>query len=189
MTALKRTAAIFFLCIFCLNLLGYRYIFDYLEKKHDQQFEADLDDDQYDESSLISIKAALSIPYSYLSKSGKFERWKGEIEIGGIKYKYVKRRFYSDSIELLCIPNLTATKLKEARQDFFRISNDLPSNTGKKQDAGQRPVFKNLLSEYCEPVSDWNLAIASLKHDYQSSYGWFIPTYTGDSPGQPPDRA
>ena len=124
-------------------------MFTWLEKEHNTKFEAQIDDNNYDENSLISIKTAFSIPYGYLDKSDKFERWKGEIEIDGIKYKYVKRRFFSDSIELLCIPNMMAMKLKEAKQDYYRFSNDLQSDAGKKQDQSKAPAFKNLLNEYC----------------------------------------
>jgi hypothetical protein len=185
---LRKVAAIFFLSVLCFNCVGYQYVFNLLEQNNDRQLEAKLDQDDYDESSLISIKAAFSIPYSYLSKSDKFERWNGEIEVNGVQYKYVKRRFFNDSIELLCIPNITATKLKEAKHDFVRMSNDVQSDQqGKKQDPGKLPVFKSLLSEYCEDVPDWTARINSTKLLHHSSYTTFIPQFIGDSRGQPPD--
>jgi hypothetical protein len=185
---LRKTAAIFFLSVLCFNCLGYRYVFDYLQHQHDRQFEARLDEDDYDESSLVSIKTAFSVPYYYITNSDKYERWKGEIEINGVQYKYVKRRFFNDSIELLCIPNATATKLKEAEQNFYRLSNDLQSGQqGKKQDAGQLPAFKNLLSEYCEAIPDWDAGITGVQQAYYSFYNLLLPQYTADSPGQPPD--
>jgi hypothetical protein len=186
---LRKIAAIFFLSLLCFNCVGYRYLFDYLEEKHDQKLEAKLNADDYEESSLISIKTAFSIPYSYLSKSDKFERWNGEIEIDGVEYKYVKRRFFADSVELLCLPNTTATKLKEAKQDFFKSTNDLQANQGKKQDSGKLPVFKNTLSEYCEALPDWDLAGIQIKSLQNSSYVSFISQYIGDTLCQPPDVA
>jgi hypothetical protein len=186
---LKKLVAIFFLAVLCFNWLGYKFVFSYLEQRHDQRFEALLDEENYDESSLISIKTAFSIPYGYLNKSDKFERWKGEIEINGIQYKYVKRRFVNDSLELLCIPNIAATKLKEAKQDFYRLSNDLASDQNKNQDQGKVPAFKNLLSEYCEEIKEWNASIVAVQQTHYSSYSLFTSQYTGDTPGQPPDLA
>ena len=162
-------------------------MFALLEEKHNSKFEAQLDENNYDESSLISIKTSFSIPYGYLNKSDKFERWKGEIEINGVEYKYVKRRFFKDSIELLCIPNMMATKLKEAKQDYYRFSNDLQSDQNKKQDQSKVPAFKNLLGEYCEEIREWDTAIAAVKQTHYSSYSLFTSQYVGDNPGQPPD--
>jgi hypothetical protein len=163
-------------------------MFAWLEQKHESKIEAQIDENNYDESSLVSIKTAFSIPYAYLNKSDKFERWKGEIEINGIEYKYVKRRFFKDSIELLCIPNMMATKLKEAKQDFYRISNDLQSDNNRKQDQSKVPAFKNLLSEYCEEIREWDAAQVAVKQTHYSSYSLFVSQYIGDSPGQPPDN-
>lgn len=185
---MRKIAAIFFLSVLCFNCIGYRYVFDYLGSRHTRQFEANIDENNYDEGSLISIKTSFSLPYLYAS-SDKFERWKGEIVIDGVSYTYVKRRFFNDSIELLCLPNMAVNRLKEAQKDFFRATNDLQAGREKKQDGGQVPVFKNLLSEYCEQVPEWNLAIATLTYTHQSFYGWFISPYAGDSPGQPPDPA
>jgi hypothetical protein len=173
--------------VLCFNWLGYKFVFAWLEEKHNSKLEAQLDENNYDESSLVSIKTAFSIPYGYLNKSDKFERWKGEIEINGIHYKYVKRRFFKDSIELLCIPNMMATKLKEARQDYYRYSNDLQSDQNKNQDQGKVPAFKNMLSEYCEEIREWDSAIAVVKQTHYSSYSLFTSQYVGDNTGQPPD--
>lgn len=157
-----------------------------MEKNHDQQLEASLDTGNYDEKELISVKTASHLPY-YNSSSEEFERWDGEIVIKGIQYKYVKRRFFNDSVELLCIPNVTAMKLKEAKQEYYRFSNDLQSDQKGKQDQSKLPAFKNLLSDYCEEIREWDTAIAAVKQTHYSSNSLFTSQYVGDSPGQPPD--
>jgi hypothetical protein len=40
---------------------------------------------------------------------------------------------YNDSVELLCIPNVTKTGLENARNDFYRLANDLVSNSSSKK--------------------------------------------------------
>jgi len=183
---LKRFAAILFLAVLSFNWLGYKLVFQYLENRHNTHLEAKLDKGDYDEKELISIKTASHLPY-YNSSSEEFERWDGQIVVNGIQYKYVKRRFYNDSVELLCIPNMTAMKLKEARQDYYRISNDLQSDASKKQDQSKVPAFKNLLNEYCEDIREWDAAQVAVKQTHYSSYSLFISQYVGDNPGQPPD--
>lgn len=170
----------------CFNWLGYKFVFSYLEHKTDVKIEAQLDNENFNESELVSIKAAFSIPYSYLNKD-KFERWRGEIEINGIQYKYVKRRFFNDSIEILCIPNIAATKIKDAKKDFDRYANNA-TNDQSKNDQGKVPAFKNLLGEYCQEVREWDDAIFAVKQTHYSSYALYSPQFKGDTPGQPPDQ-
>lgn len=172
----------------CFNWLGYRFVFDYLEKKQDKLLEAQIDSDKYNDNELISIKTPFSLPY--FTNSNKFERWSGEIEIDGVVYKYVKRRFYNDSMEVLCLPNLTATKLKSARHDFFRAANDLPSsnNPGKKP-SPETNVFKNILSEFCQEISEYDFTLPDELTRHYSSVFIYIPEVISDYKGQPPQTA
>jgi hypothetical protein len=94
-----------------------------------------LDNNRYDETQLISIKIPVtSLPYYNNSKS--FERTDGQIEISGIEYNYVKRRIYNDSLELLCIPNRMAMQLRSAKDDFFKLINDLQGLSKKTNQHG-----------------------------------------------------
>lgn len=108
----------------------------YLESRSDRQLEARLDDNQYDESQLLSIKVASHLSYS--NPSLQFERVDGQIEVGGIMYKYVKRRIFNDSLELLCIPNHAAMNLQTAKNEFFQLVNDLRHN-GQDNNKGSHP--------------------------------------------------
>jgi len=170
---LKRLAAISFLLILAFNWLGYRYVFDYLEKKHDRTLESKLDTEDYDESQLISVKTVFPVPY--FVSTNTFERWSGEIEIDGILYKYVKRRFFSDSVELLCIPNSGAEQLKSAKHDYFRIANDLTPQSGPSNSDPAKPAFKSQMSEYCEPVPEWDFNLVDKQKHPGILYAWYIP--------------
>jgi len=88
---------------------------------------AKLDRQQYDESQLISIKVPAT-HLAYYNNSATFERVDGEIEINGILCQYVKRRIYNDSLEVLCIPNHTAMKLRMAGKDHLKLITDLEQN-------------------------------------------------------------
>jgi hypothetical protein len=135
---LKKLAAILLIGLLFFNWYGYRLLTACLETRADHQLESRLDNDNYDESQLISIK----IPSTYLSyynSSTRFERVDGQIEIGGIKYKYVKRRLFNDSLELLCIPNNTAMQLQQTKDEFFKLTNDIQQHNGQDKRSGSHP--------------------------------------------------
>lgn len=181
---MKKLTAIVFLSILAFNWLGYRVVFDYFEKHQDKLLEARLDANEYDESELISIKTPFSMPYFY--NTNKFERWSGEIEIDGIQYKYVKRRFFNDTMELLCLPDYDAKELKAVKHDYYRLTNDLQTEQQQKKHQSQ-PVFKNLLSEYCEQIPEWEFHAGLCSIKPHERYVFHIPEVVLDTPGQPPE--
>lgn len=118
------------------NWYGYQLLTDYWQRQAESGLQARLDRNEYDDSQLISVKIpTTSISYSnyYAATASNFERVDGRVDIHGVSYQYVKRRIVGDSLELLCIPNETATKLSQVKNDFFRQVNDLQQqNQGKK---------------------------------------------------------
>jgi hypothetical protein len=117
------------------NWYGYQLLSNYWQDRADRRLEASLDKNNYDESLLVSVKIPIT-SLSYYNSSTGFERVDGQIEFGGVRYKYVKRRILQDSLELLCIPNMTAMKLQTAKNDFFRQVNDLQQQSqGKKNNS------------------------------------------------------
>jgi hypothetical protein len=117
------------------NWYGYRILTSMLEARADHQLEARLDINSYDESQLISIKVPSS-RLAYYNSSTQFERVDGQIDIGGIRYKYVKRRLFNDSLEVLCIPNQTAMRLQTAKNDFFKGVNDIRQDNDQSKKSG-----------------------------------------------------
>jgi hypothetical protein len=129
--------------ILFFNWYGYQLLSAYWEQRADRKLEASLDHNDYDESQLISIKIPVT-SLSYYNSSTSFERVDGTIDVGGVQYNYVKRRIFKDSLELLCIPNLTAMKLRQSKNDFFRQVNDLQqTNQNKKHNAPTKDTSKD----------------------------------------------
>jgi hypothetical protein len=112
--------------------MGYHLVADYFAQQADQQMQAQLDDNQYAESELISIKVPATLP-PYTESSNVFEHMEGSIDIKGVNYRYVKRRFFNDSLELLCIPNMQKTSINNARDEFFKLANDFVTYSGAKK--------------------------------------------------------
>jgi hypothetical protein len=186
LTALKRLAAILLLGILCFNWCGYRLLTAYLESRSDKQLEARLDDNQYDESQLLSIKVASHLSYS--NPSLQFERVDGQIEVGGIMYKYVKRRIFNDSLELLCIPNHAAMNLQTAKNEFFQLVNDLrhngqDNNSNSHQGNSKSPVSPEYLT--IDNITMGGLGFVSLSPALY--HGTFLSSTDPAPAGQPPD--
>lgn len=129
------------------NWFGYRWVIGYLQQKTNSELEARLDENSYDESQLISVKVAVT-HLSYFNTSADFERVNGSIEINGVQYKYVKRRLFNDSLELLCLPDQTAMKLRACKNDLFRVANGLQTDSGKRQGAHAVPVKPPMTDPY-----------------------------------------
>ena len=114
---MKKLAAILLIAILFFNWYGYRIVTNILTQDSDKQLEARLDNNQYDESSLIEIRVALNVPYQ--NNQAEFERHYGEIEVNGKYYTYVKRKIDNGFLVLKCIQNYYKEKIKAAGNEYF----------------------------------------------------------------------
>jgi hypothetical protein len=140
---LKKIATIFLLGILLFNWFGYRLVIGYWQGRTTSELEAKLDVNDYDESQLLSVKIPVT-HLAYYNTSPQFERVDGSVEINGIQYKYVKRRLFNDSLELLCLPDQGTMKLRACTNDFYGVANGLLTNSGKRHGAHNLPI-KNLV--------------------------------------------
>lgn len=184
---MKRLASILLLCVLLFNWFGYQIMADYIEQQADQALEQRLDNSEYDESQLIEIRVPLKLPYQTDWKG--FERFNGEIEVNGVHYKYVKRAVYNDSLILLCLPNEHKMKLQSARDEFFKLVNDIQhSPQSKKSDKGSSVSVKNPVNEYYHTSNNWLLPklTALFSKHYLDNLSFFSAGYT-TSAEQPPE--
>jgi hypothetical protein len=181
---LKRTASILLLGILFFNWCGYRFLSSWLEDRANSALESVLDENQYNESQLISLKIP-ALHMGYYSNSKAFERVDGQIEIGGIPYKFVKRRLYKDSLELLCIPNLAANQLRTAKDEFFKLVNDLQHNGRGKHNSGS---VKSFSLDYFTAHQPLELGLYALNGE-KSFPRYFIPLPSSSlrTADQPPE--
>jgi hypothetical protein len=184
---LKRIASILLLSILLFNWFGYRILADYYQQQADRVLEQKLDNSDYDESQLIEIKVPLQLPYQTSWK--EFERFDGEIEVNGIHYKYVKRAVYNDSLVLLCLPNEGKMRLQSARDEFFKLVNDIQHpSTNKKTDSGNQHSVKSPVTEYYSTENNWLIPelTALSSHFYIENSSFHTSAYS-ISPEQPPE--
>lgn len=146
---MRKVIAALLVVIFTFNLVGYRFVVDYLQQNASENLEQRIDNNQFDESQLIEMKTPLHLPYQ--SNWSDYERCYGEIRLNNIVYSYVKRKIYNDTLFVMCIPNTKKMQLETSKDDFFRHSVDLnaPDNS-KKQNSSKTISSKNTQSEYDE---------------------------------------
>lgn len=182
---MKRAAAILLLLIFLFNWFGYRLLSDYLQHRADTQLESQFDQHQYNEASLIEIRVPLNMPYQSISSN--FERYDGEIAFNGIHYKYVKRKIDKGELVLLCLPNEHRMRLQNARDEFFKLVNDLQQSSQSKNSTPVNSI-KNPVTEYWQEQNNWQLeALAAQQHPY-TGYTTVMPTSPLVAiPAQPPE--
>jgi len=142
---LKRLAAILFFVVVLFNFYGYRLVISYMQANSDASLEKQVDQNDYDEQQLITIKSKLDLPY--YSSSAQFERTYGTITVDGTNYQYVKRRIYKDTLELLCIPNDAKTKMQSLKNELTKALADGQTSTPKKH-----TTIKLSLPDFFQPV-------------------------------------
>jgi hypothetical protein len=158
---LKKLGAILFLGILLFNGFGYRLVSNYFDQKAAGQLVHLIEENNYDESYLVTIKTPINLPY--YSNNPQFERVDGEIVIKGIVYQYVQRRIYNDSLELKVLPNQDRLHIKNAREDFYKLAQDLSNtNPDKKSVPLGKASAKFISFDYIQQNSSWDLAPANL---------------------------
>jgi hypothetical protein len=128
---LKNATSILLSSLLLFNWVGYRIFIDRLECSANSALEESLNSENYDPSQLILIKVP-AVHYGYYTNSKQFERKDGQIEIKGEVLNFVKWRLYHDTLELLCIDNTAISFLQTAKNEFFRLVNDLQHDHSKK---------------------------------------------------------
>lgn len=139
--------AILFLSILVFNFYGYKLVLSCMQTDNAVAIENQVDKKQYSNDELVSIKTTLNLPY--YTSSPDYERAYGSINIDGKDYEYVKRRVYNDTLELLCLPNHTKTKLKAASNDIAKASADGQASTPNKKNG---TTVKISLPDFCQSL-------------------------------------
>ncbi|MEO7043849.1 MAG: hypothetical protein ABI091_00990 [Ferruginibacter sp.] len=159
-----------------------------MQQKSDQQLEATLDRNSYDDSQLIELKVPLNLPYQ--TGWAEYQRYDGEVEVRGTLYKYVKRKVSNDTLYVMCITNTKKMELEIAKDNYFKISNDISQNSNsKKSDSSKNSTVKNQQNEY----DSYSFAIHAFLMPGSRQQNWLPAPLQNTiavvrtSPEQPPD--
>lgn len=135
------------IAVFAFNVAGYQLVYNYLSLQSDAKLELALDDNRYSDDELITIKQPTNLPYYTDSK--EFQRIDGEVEMDGVKYKYVKCRIYNGYLEMRCIPHKAKMKIEKSKEEYAKVAHDFQQNDASKKEGSQKS-FQKSISEYEE---------------------------------------
>ncbi len=166
----KKIAAILLLVLFFFNIIGFKVLVDYARDSADATMEARLDQGDYQDADLITLKVPVNLPYQTNWES--FERTKGEITIKGTTYTYVKRKLYNDTLILMCIANTEKTEIANKANDYYGKVNGLPlNNENKKADNYKQFSFDKEIHETLHNLLTFS-STQSFSLYYHSSYAY-----------------
>ena len=138
------------------NGFGYRIVSNYFDQKAADHLVTLIEQNDYNESALVSIKTPINLPY--YSNNPKFERLDGEMEIDGIVYQYVERRVYNDSLEIRILPNQDRMHIKNAKDSFDQLAADFEQKlTAKKSIPVNKSSVKVISFDYIDQINKWSL--------------------------------
>lgn len=153
---MKKLGAILILGVMLFNGFGYRIVANYFDQKAAEHFVAIIDENDYNEADLVTIKTPVNLPY--YANNAKFERVDGEMVINGMVYQYVQRRVYNDSIEIKVLANQDRLHIKNAREDFYKLAQDLQKNSeDKKSNSSGKASSKLLTFDYISTNNQFDL--------------------------------
>lgn len=160
---------------------------DWYQQRSDRKIEASLDNNNYNEASLIELKVPLNLPYQ--ADWSDFERYDGNITVDGQHYKYVKRKVQDGMLVVKCIPDENKHRIESARDQFFQLANDLQNKDGAKKSGTPKPTtVKNNITE-CEQMNFFTHESNTAPYikQYIIDYTDFIVSASHSSPEQPPE--
>lgn len=179
-------ASIFFLTVILFNSGGYRLLINYLEAHQNTQLERRLDEKQYDETALIEIHVPVSLPYQTDWK--EFERVNGEIEYLGTHYKFVERKLQGGEMIYKCIPNEGKAQLVNARENFFKLVNDLQTQESSSKKSSSNHSVKTFSFDFCDELKNWSLtSLQQESTSYNNHHAAFLSAAFVLTAEQPPE--
>ena len=150
-----------------------------MQNSSDAYLEKQVDKNQYDQQELISIKTKLDLPY--YTSSPEYERAYGSINIEGVNYQYVKRRVYKDTLEVLCLPNHTNTKLQSVKNELTKELADEQSTTPKKN-----TTIKITLPDFFQPIRTFSFSSCTTQRQPLPDYISCLSEGFGSTIKEPP---
>ena len=172
------------ICLLAFNWFGFRIVTDVLSEKADQRLETQLDNNDYDEAELIEVSVPLNVPYQNVQ--GDFERHYGEMEVDGVIYTYVKSKVENGNLVLKCIPNESKKQIRNAGNDYYKMSNGLDQDQpGKKTNTN---VSKQSVGDFDDQLETFTVkAPVDAPSIRYAQFSCLLTSSISTTPAQPPE--
>ena len=176
---MKRFFSICLALLVLLNVMGYYAVFMGLKYQNSQQFVQRLDDDNYSEAETITLKIPLAVPYQ---SNTEFERVNGEIHHNGEYFRLVKQRFFSDTLQIVCIKDVNIKHINQALSDYVKTFTDNSTENSSK------PV-PNFIKDYIQTSFDLEMSSDGWVNALAFSSAPFVISSQSLAISSPPPRS
>lgn len=133
---MKKLFTIGLLILFCLNLVGYKFIANFYANRSSAELQVILDEKKFNASDLVSFKLPLNQPY--IVNTDGYESLEGNMDYKGVNYQFVKKRIINDTLEIVCIPNTDRTRIDKNSVDIAKQLNDIVNANGSKKSSNSQ---------------------------------------------------
>jgi hypothetical protein len=156
---LKQAAAILLSVVLLFNWYGFQPLMNWMDARADNEMVQQLNQLQYEESSLIEISVTTNLPYT--NNWTDFERTDGTVEFNGKHYSYVMRKMVDGKMIYKCIPNEERNNISSVRNEFFKQAFDASTiATSKKQDSNKSISVKKTMEDFTDNLFQITFPVA-----------------------------
>lgn len=120
--------------------MGYYALFMGLKYQNDVEMLQKLDQAEYSQSDMITIKIPITIPYA--TDSRDFERVDGMFEHKGEFYRLVKQRLLRDTLHVVCVKDYELAYINQAWESYVKTFTD------NQSDKSAATAFHSLIKDY-----------------------------------------
>jgi hypothetical protein len=110
--------------LFLYNVVGFYGVYLGLSYQSDHEINKKLDNQNYQENEMLSVKIPYTLPYQMDWKN--YERVEGEFELNGQFYKLVKQKLEHDTLFVVYMKDQRQNDLYKSLVDFVQASADHP---------------------------------------------------------------
>jgi len=128
-------------------MLGYRMVAHYYAEKSTIDLQISVDQKKYNEAELVSLKLPLNQPY--IINTDGYESLEGNMDYNGVNYQFIKKRIINDTLEIVCIPNMTRTQIDNNNEDFAKQLSDIVNASTSKKSGGSQSL-KFFISDFTQ---------------------------------------
>ncbi len=163
--AVKKFIAILLVFLLLFNALGFYGLLEGLRYKTTLELVKRLDNNQYSQEEIVTLKVPFVIPYQL--NSSEYERVDGEIEYDGEFYRLVSQKLTNDTLFITCIKDHSSNRIHKALGDYVKTFTDKPAQT-KNTAKSFVSFIKDFLPTTIEVSSasdGWNYAVLAAPTD------------------------
>ncbi len=173
------------------NWFGYRVVSGYLQDAASNRLDNQIRNNTFDSTDLMEVHIPMRL--AYYAGTRTFALPENEATIGNTRYHYVKYKIEKGELILYCLRDNESARIENARNEFFRLANDLMKSSGNHpaNTHNNGNLLHSFQGVYYEHPDSWSLQSLAgrMLRCYLHPQNHFHKNWSAETPGQPPETA